>query len=491
MEHQNDDAMIRDLEREMMKRGYSRRDFVKVASAFGLSGLLAACGGQKPQTDQGRSAAGTPTQPTKSLYDINDANGLQWPKTAVPEPTSKVQLSIAHAWDAPFWTRQQQFDTLFMKRHPNITISAENTQWTDFLQKYIAQAAGGTLPDIMYCHFSWIQQFVTQGSVIALDDYMTKQPDFNIDDFTKPSLGFYKRGGKLYGIAYDCGPGLLFYNKDMFDKAGVKYPTDQWTLDDLKAAAIKMVSGSGANKKFGFNGTPVLNDSTIAPSFLYPFGAQYVNEPAETECLLNRPEAVKALEWWMELRFKYNAVPSPGEQQAMTAQQTDAFTLGRSAMMINGSWATPALSQNANFQWDIAPWPKGPVKHSTFAAGSAYTISKSSQHQDAAWIYLNEYLSTAGQSFMWGMTGRGSPARNSAWDSYFKSKFVPPHARIVLDSLNTFASNEILFQPTTPKVTNTAKAIWDRVDAGKLPVKDALDQVTQQLNPILAANKGQ
>jgi multiple sugar transport system substrate-binding protein len=490
MEHQKNDAMMRDLEREMMKRGYSRRDFVKIASALGVSGLLAACGGSvKPQTDAGKSAAGTPTQASKSLYDINDANGLQWPKTAVAEPTSKVQLSIAHAWDAPFWTRQQQFDELFMKRHPNITISAENTQWADFLQKYVAQAAGGTLPDVMYCHFSWIQQFVTQGSMLALDDYIAKQPDFNIDDFTKPSLGFYKRGGKLYGVAYDCGPGLLFYNKDMFDKAGVKYPTADWTLDDLKAAAIKMVGGSGASKTFGYIGTPTPNDSTIAPAYLYPFGGQYVNEPAETECLINKPEAVKAMEWWMELRLKYNAVPSPGEQQAMTAQQTDAFTLGRCAMMINGSWATPALSQNANFKWDIAPWPKGPVKHSTFAAGSAYTIAKSSKYPDAAWIYLNEYLSTAGQSFMWGMTGRGSPARSSAWDSYFKSKYAPANARVVLDSLNTFASNEILFQPTTPKVTNTAKAIWDRVDAGQLPVKDALDQLVQQLNPILAANK--
>jgi multiple sugar transport system substrate-binding protein len=90
---------------------------------------------------------------------------------------------------------------------------------------------------------------------------------------------------------------------------------------------------------------------------------------------------------------------------------------------------------------------------------------------------------------MWGMTGRGSPARTSAWDSYFKSKYAPANARVVLDSLNSFASNEILFQPTTPKVTNTAKAIWDRVDAGQLPVKDALDQLVQQLNPILAANK--
>ncbi len=275
MEHQQRETMMHDLEREMTQRGYSRRDFVKVASALGLSGvagLLAACGDVKPQTDQGRAASGTPTQQTQSLYSISDANGLQWPKTAFPEPTSKIQLSIAHAWEASFWTRQQQFDTLFMKRHPNISIQAENNPWADFLQKYLTQAAGGSLPDILYCHFSWAQQFIKQNMLTPVDDYIAKQPDFNLSDFTKPSMGFYQRAGKQYGVAYDCGPLMLFYNKDLFDKAGVKYPTDSWTLDDLKQNIVKLTSGSGRDKVFGFTTTPTPAQSDLAPSYLFPFG---------------------------------------------------------------------------------------------------------------------------------------------------------------------------------------------------------------------------
>jgi multiple sugar transport system substrate-binding protein len=490
MEHQQREAMMHDLEREMTQRGYSRRDFVKVASALGLSGvagLLAACGDVKPQTDQGRAASGTPTQQTQSLYSISDANGLQWPKTAFPEPTSKIQLSIAHAWEASFWTRQQQFDTLFMKRHPNISIQAENNPWVDFLQKYLTQAAGGSLPDILYCHFSWAQQFIKQNMLTPVDDYIAKQPDFNLSDFTKPSMGFYQRAGKQYGVAYDCGPLMLFYNKDLFDKAGVKYPTDSWTLDDLKQNIVKLTSGSGRNKIFGFTTTPTPAQSDLAPSYLFPFGAKYVNEPQETQSFINQPQAVTAMQWWMELYLKYKAVPSPADTQAMT-QQGGAFVLGRSAMDINGSWATPGLNQNAHFKWDVALWPKGPQGRFTAGEGSAYVITQSSQQKDAAWIYLNEYLSTAGQSFMWGMTGRGSPGRKSAWNSYLSSKYAPGGAKLILDALNTYATNEVMHQPSAPKVVNTATPIWDRVIAGSLSVKDGLNQVQQQIVPILAQN---
>ncbi|MGH2560866.1 MAG: ABC transporter substrate-binding protein, partial [Thermomicrobiales bacterium] len=73
-----------------------------------------------------------------------------WPEVAVPEPTEEVTLSVAHAWDATFMQRQDQFDELFTERHPNIRIESENTTFADYLTKYTTQAAGGSLPDVMY-----------------------------------------------------------------------------------------------------------------------------------------------------------------------------------------------------------------------------------------------------------------------------------------------------------------------------------------------------
>jgi len=167
-----------------------------------------------------------------------------------------------------------------------------------------------------------------------------------------------------------------------------------------------------------------------------------------------------------------------------------AFQFGRIAMFHQGSWATPPIQQNAKFKWDIAKWPKGPKKQSTYSAGSGYAISKDSKNPDAAWIYINDYLSTAGQSYMWGITGRGSPARLSAWPSYLSSKFAPAGAKYVKESLETIAVHEIIDQPSGPKVTQAAGPIWDLVVAGQLKVKDALDQIAAAIEPIIAENRG-
>lgn len=500
----------KELARAMMRRGYTRREIIKYAlglgmSASGLSVLLAACGqSPQPQTSEGQAAAGgttaaqapaaaTPaaeapaaaTPASTGLYNASDADSLNWPSNAVSEPGSKVEISVAHAWDATFWERQQQFDQAFMKRHPNITVKAENTPWGDFLQKYLAQIAGGAAPDLMYVHFSWAQQLITQGTPIPLDDYISKEKDFKLDDFTKPSLVSYRRDGKLYGVPYDEGPGILFYNKDLFDKAGVKYPDDTWTLDTLKQSALKLTSGEGPNKIFGLSGLPSPGDALMAPSYLFPFGAQYVSEPDETKCLITEPKAVETMKWWEELRAK-KAVPAPADTQTLS---WPAFQHGRIAMDLNGTWATPPIAQNAKFKWDVAAWPKGPVKHSTFSAGSSYMIPKASKNQDAAWIYLNEYLSTAGMTFMWASTGRGSPARSSAWEPYLKSKFAPANAKVALDALNSYASHDILDQPSAAKVTQKAGPIWDLVVAGQLGVEEALKRVCDEIDPILAQNK--
>lgn len=487
------------LARELLRRGYTRRQFLTVGLKLGLSAtslgaLLAACG-SAPDAGSGSSASSggdtaqaTAEPPVKVLYDQAEGADGPWPKIAVPEPSSQVELSVAHAWDATFMERQKQFDTLFMQRHPNIVIKSENTPWSDFRQKYLAQAAGGALPDLFYIHFSWAQDLIKNGTVIPLDDYVAKQPDFDMADFTAPSMISYQRDGKLWVIPYDEGPGILFYNKDLFDKAGVAYPDDSWTLDTLKENAGKLTSGEGQDKVFGLLATPTPGDALMAPSYLFPFGAQYLAEPKEDQYLLNNPAGVQTMEWWMELRTKLNAVPNPAEAQTFQQTNIDAFQFGRAAMQLNGSWATPGISQNANFKWDVAKWPKGPTKQSTFSAGSGYGIAKTSQNADAAWIYLNEYLSPAGQTYMWALTGRGSPARNSAWPAYLGSKFAPPSAKIIQESLNDFASHDILDQPTAPQVVQAATPIWDLVLNDQLSVKDALDQIGQAIAPIIAQN---
>lgn len=469
----------------------SRRRFLTSAAALGLgttglTGALAACSPAErtPQTQAGAQAQKGQVvdghYPADAAKTLNDS--LKWPETVVPEPSKQVEITIAHAWDATFMERQKQFDKFFMERHPNIKLTVENTVWGEFQKKYVTAAAGGSLPDLMYMHFSWIQVFVRQGVFTNLKDYMAKQTDFKIDDFTKPSTVPFVSGGDLYGVPYDCGPLMLFYNKDLLTKSGIEMPTDDWTMDDLKKAALK-VTADGGGKVWGMASGPTPGGSDLAPPWLFPFGARYVND-TQTECLISEPKAVETMKYWQELRDA-KAIPTPAQ---VTAIQPDPFVAGRAAFQLNGTWGTPQLQTLANFEWSMAKWPKGPVKRSTAAEGSAYAIPQKSKNPDAAWIYLNEYISEAGQNFMWASTGRGSPSRSSAWKYYTESELAAPGADQILPVLNEYGSGDVLYLPQTTKAVDTATPIWDQVIAGKKSVEDGLGEITAALNPILSQN---
>ena len=195
----------------------------------------------------------------------------------------KIVLRVAHAWESTFLDVQKEFDKKFMERYPHIEIRLENFAWENILEKYQTQAAAGTLPDVFYVHCSWAQQFIRQGMLMPLNSYIESTPEFNMDDMFPVGLTPYRANGTLYGLPYDAGPMALFYNKDMFDEAGLPYPTDDWVLDDLLDNAKKLtkdLNGDGRVDQWGISGT--LTHETINAPVLASFGARLVNED-ETE----------------------------------------------------------------------------------------------------------------------------------------------------------------------------------------------------------------
>lgn len=448
----------------MQSNQLSRRRFLQLSGMGAASAvLLAAC--QAPAAAPGTGPA---------------AGGEAAPAAA------KTEIRVAHAWDASFWPVQEEFDQKFNEKYPELNVVGENTPWGEFRNKYMTQAAAGALPDIIYCQFAWAQQFIQQGSLINIQPYIDAQADFNIDDFTKPSLVSYKKDGNLHLVPYDEGPLLLYWNVDMFDEAGVPHPTPEWTMDDLLEAALKLTRGDGTEKVFGFDGLPA-PDGAMNANYLYPWGAKFWNEPEENECHLDTPEAIEALQWWVDFRHKHHVTPTSAEWGSLEGGW-NGFVAGKVAMFQQGTWYTPVLAKDAAFNWDLAHWPIGPKAHTTSSMGSGYGTTKDSKNPDASWTYLNDYLSTDGQIFMWGSTGRGSPSRISAWDSYFASPDAPPSARIVLEALTSYAVHDVLDTVNGPEITQKANETWDLVLLGEMEVAPAVAKICQDLQPILAKN---
>jgi multiple sugar transport system substrate-binding protein len=143
------------------------------------------------------------------------------------------------------------------------------------------------------------------------------------------------------------------------------------------------------------------------------------------------------------------------------------------------SWDTPTLAAFSDFHWDVAPWPSGPSGQGTGAFGSGYSITSNAQNPNAAWAYLREYLSTEGMIFMWGNTGRGSPAREDALQAWLDSPVAPEHAQFYVDAMVSYAKTD------PPFATLAAAEILDITGREETLIKSGDKTVDEAINTIM------
>ncbi len=334
-------------------------------------------------------------------------------------------------------------------------------------------------------HYSWAQNFIKNKIVQPLDELIGATPDFNKGDFTQIALSMFSKDGKLYGIPTDSAPKMLYYNKEMFAKAGIPAPDKTWTWAKLQEAAKALTQGDGVNKQFGFTPMPIpFGDMTTL--YLLPFGGRFLSKD-ETSVEINSPAAFDALKPWVDLQVNAKAVPSLAELQAL--QNADPYRAKHAAMHANGVWIIPsilALPDHQKFDWGLTHLPSGPNGRFTPVVGSAFGMTSKAQQKEAAWIVMNAFLSAAGHRFFMFTP----PARLSTFEANLKALKVDD--QVITDSKDAMQSygtgDGVLLQPNTQKVIDTAKPVWDRVRGGKTSLADGLKEIAEKCAPVAKAN---
>jgi multiple sugar transport system substrate-binding protein len=239
----------------------------------------------------------------------------------------------------------------------------------------------------------------------------------------------YEKG--LYALPKDIGSLVIFYNKDLFDKAGVPYPDKTWTWDTLieNGRRLTKTDSSGRPSQFGFLAYRQIE--RWAP-FVYQNGGRIFDENGE-RCLLDKPEAIEAVQFFTDLFLKHHIMPTISQSQAMGGGQGQLFESGKVAMIVDGRWMVPQYSK-AKFAWDVAHLPKM-KERGTFTHVSGYVMSSRSKHKSEAWRLL-KYLT--GRKVQTSMTEKGLlvPARKSiAASDVFLTPDVPPaHDEVFLEA---------------------------------------------------------
>lgn len=271
----------------------------------------------------------------------------------------------------------KQFEAL----HPGVKVQVE-AYGDGFDQKLVAAFGAKVPPDVMYM---W--DFPTYSkSLEPLDEMMKNDPSLNVDDFYPGLFSYFKINGATYGLPAGFSTHVIYYNKTLFDAAGVPYPQEGWTWNDFKETAKKLTDKS--KKQFGF-GLRATWDPYDFEQFLWSNGTSYISADGKTiDGYMNSPKAVEAVEMFSNMAKDGSAVIVGLEKQQ---SGSDIFKANKLGMWENGIWSLDGFkTAKVNFGVVGLPTPDGGSAKSVISA-SAVSIAKDSKNKEMAWEFVKYF----------------------------------------------------------------------------------------------------
>jgi multiple sugar transport system substrate-binding protein/raffinose/stachyose/melibiose transport system substrate-binding protein len=295
----------------------------------------------------------------------------------------------------PEVTAWKHIAALVTEKYPDISVEFQTTSFPDYWTKLPALAASGKLPDIVSLQSLRAPGFA--GLMEPLDGRI-KAEGFDIDSFEPSIVKGLQRGGRQFALPYDFGPLVLFYNRDMFAKEGVKLPQPGWTEADFMQAARTLTK----NGNYGF----AISEPDAFLAFARSKGARYLNDQGELD--LTNAALKQAFTQYAALVSQDKVAPLfPASGTLTSAIANGRFTSGNVAMYVDGPWQLINIKRKANFAVGVAPVPAREAGSITVTAGSGFGIATTSRNKDAAWKAIKvmtgpdaeRYLADAGRAF--------------------------------------------------------------------------------------------
>ena len=389
-----------------------------------------------------------------------------------------TNLVFAFWGDPPEVPPFQKIAADYMAKHPDVHIELQNAPWSGYFTKLDAELAAGGGPDVFF--ITNVPSYAARNTLEDLGPWIAKT-NFPIDQYVKDSLRIHSLNGKLYSIPRDTATNVLYYNKDDFDKAGIKYPDGTWKWADLQAAAKKLtVTSGGRVTRYG-----LVLESNEWPMFVYQNGGSVFDDPVQpTTFTLGDDKGAAAIQWVADMINKDKSVPNFQEADQMGGTAS-MFTADQASMSITNASRLGSYA-NATFKWAVAPVPAGPdgIKANE-AGGAGFAMNANSKIKDAAWAFMQYLCGPDGQIAF--TSSGGSPAVPAMiGNADVKASFKAPFADVFLSE----SENGKVF-PQFPKYVDiTNKLIQpalDKVWNGESTAADALGGIKDQVNAALKA----
>lgn len=386
----------------------------------------------------------------------------------------KVNLKYGY-WDDKQTGFLKESIEEFNKEHPDIEITLELTPYAEYFTKLDAAATGGGLPDVFWMNGPNLIKYASNDMIEPITENIAED-NLDLSPYPTALLDLYQYDGENYAIPKDFDTNGLWYNKKLFDEAGVDHPDGTWEWDDLVEASKKLTDPS----KDVYGIAAYMQSGQAAFWNIIFANDGYVISEDKTKSGFDDPNTIEALQLYHDLIHKHEV--SPTHAQMETTSPVAMFESGKIAMMYHASYYTPQFKEHEYLveNADVAPLPKL-KKRSNVIHGLGNAISSNSNHKDEAWEFV-KFLGSKEAAIIQAEGGLISTYEGTQ-DAWLDS--APEfNLQVFLDAAEyaePYPISKDVGKWHSIMVEEIAKA-WD----GQITVEEATKKIAEEMNEILA-----
>lgn len=387
-----------------------------------------------------------------------------------------VEIRLASYGLGDAWNKSLE-DTLkpFQEQNPNISVKIEFRPIDGFWDKLQTEYAAGQAPDITINQMNWVVPGAARGMFVDLKPFIDRdQVDMGAYFYPMEPEWGWQEG--IYGGLLYAGGQALYINKDLLAAAGLDFPAEDWTWNDLLEYGKQLTKPE--ENQWGIN-LGIINPPYWGASFVHGTGGSVLNETND-KCALTDEKSQAGLQFIADLIYTHKVMPPPSALEG----QENPFLTGKVAIYFGGTWEEGQIRQ-AGFDWDFAHMPAHPDTgiRNVQMGSNAWSVLSTSQHSEEAWQVVKFLMGEGGQR---GMMKNGVPGLKAVVESAEYRELHQPQNIEVLWS--DFANHGHDYYPTPDTdewwsaVGQELSVIW----SGEATVQEATERACAAVDEIFA-----
>jgi multiple sugar transport system substrate-binding protein len=393
------------------------------------------------------------------------------PAGGTPAPATGDVSVLYYTSTQPAYQRMEKQEAAIKSLLPQIKLSMIATE-TSPSQKFVTMAAGDTAPDIVWLGTDF-WALAPQGHFLVLDDLVARDRSFTLPDYYPQAIDMYRYKGKIMSLPYGVNTHVITYNKGMLDKAGIKYPTREWTLDDYTTLGRRLTSAPGVEPQTW--GAWIWNLWIT----IWMHGGEFYDKNY-TRSLMDQAPAIRGLQFYYDQNFgSLKIAPQTGTYHQL---------FGNSQLAITNvaPFGVPVLRGYQGADWDFLTMPWMPErKRGTWMSGEGYGVANATKNKDGSWAVLKYLCGRDAMANFYAPEFQAIPAVRPVAESAFVNAIPGKNARAFLESIE-FAT-PYAGHPVVSKWGDVLNPMWNDVRDGKKSARDAAQEAAVKLNDLLKA----